>query len=185
VNEATASGHDPATGKTLWSYPWPGRTNADASSSQALPIANGRLLLSKGYSLGAELLEFVESEGRLTPRAAWKNSRVLQTKFTNVAVIGDYIYGLSEGILECAELASGKRAWKGGRYGHGQILGVGDLLIVLAEDGRLALVEASPRKFNELAMIQALEGKTWNNLCLYGNRLLIRNSEQAACYELP
>ena len=33
--------------------------------------------------------------------------------------------------------------------------------------------------------VQALEGKTWNNLALSGNRLLIRNGEEAACYELP
>jgi outer membrane protein assembly factor BamB len=83
------------------------------------------------------------------------------------------------------ELTAGTRKWKQGRYGHGQILGVGDQLLILAEDGRLALVGASPDRFLELGSIQALEGKTWNNLCLYGNRLLIRNGEEAACYELP
>ena len=59
------------------------------------------------------------------------------------------------------------------------------MLLVLAEDGRLALVEADTDAFKELSSIQALEGKTWNNLCLYGNLLLIRNSQEAACYELP
>ena len=51
--------------------------------------------------------------------------------------------------------------------------------------GRLALVELSPQKFNPLGQIQAIEGKTWNNLCLYGNQLLIRNGQEAACYVLP
>lgn len=187
VNEATASGHVPATGERLWSHPWPGHSNMDANSSQALPLAGDRLLLSKGYSGGAEVLQFTTSAGGdfSQPTSLWKNTRVLQTKFTNIVVRGDHVYGLSEGILECVEAASGHRRWKNGRYRHGQILGVGDLLLVLAEDGRLALVEANPSQFHELASIQALEGKTWNNLCLWGNRLLIRNGQEAACYELP
>jgi outer membrane protein assembly factor BamB len=186
VNESSASGHDPATGKTLWSHFWPGKSNADANGSQAAAVSGIHVLLSKGYSAGAELLQFTTADnGTLRHRIAWKNPRVLQTKLTNVSLIDDHLYGLSEGILECVELDGGKRMWKGGRYGHGQILGVGSLLLVLAEDGRLALVEASPQRFTELAQIQPLEGKTWNNLCLYGRRLLIRNAQEAACYELP
>jgi len=187
VNESTASGHDPASGRRLWSYPWPGSSNSTASSSQAVPIAGDRVLLSKGYSVGGELLEIKPGgqDADFAVESVWKSSRVLQTKFTNVFVFQDHIYGLSEGILECVELASGRRNWKGGHYNHGQILGVNDLVLVLAEDGRLALVEASPQKLVELGSIPALAGKTWNNLCLYGHLLLIRNGEEAACYELP
>jgi hypothetical protein len=49
----------------------------------------------------------------------------------------------------------------------------------------LHLIELNPSKFNALGSIQALAGKTWNNLCLYGNHLLVRNAQEAACYELP
>lgn len=187
VNESTASGHDPANGERLWSHPWPGHSNGDANSSQAMAIDGNRLLLSKGYSGGAELLELkpAGSGETLESETVWKNSRVLQTKFSNVVAHGGHLYGLSEGILECAHAESGKRKWKSGRYGYGQILGVGDLLLVLAEDGRLALVELSPQKFNQLGVIQAIEGKTWNNLCLYGRQLVVRNGQEAACFELP
>ncbi len=114
------------------------------------------------------------------------NPRSLQTKFTNVAILRDgYVYGLSDGILECIDVEHGKRQWKNGRYGHGQILLVGDFILVLGETGELMLVEANPQKFVELGQIQALEGKTWNNLTLVGPSLLIRNGEQAACYQLP
>ena len=96
-----------------------------------------------------------------------------------------HAFALSEGILECVELKSGRRRWKSGRYGHGQILGVGDLLLVLSEEGELHLVELNAKRFTHLGSIQALSGKTWNNLCLYGKRLLVRNGEEAACIELP
>jgi outer membrane protein assembly factor BamB len=82
-------------------------------------------------------------------------------------------------------LADGERQWKRGRYGHGQLLGVTDVLLVQAESGQVFMVDATPTRFDELGRLNALTGKTWNNLCLYGTRLLVRNSEQAACYELP
>ena len=75
--------------------------------------------------------------------------------------------------------------WKKGRYKYGQILAADDLLLVLGEFGELALVEASPTEYRELGRIQVLEGQTWNTLCLTGNRLLVRNAKEAACYELP
>lgn len=187
VNESSASGHDPSTGEGLWSYDWPGHSNTDASSSQAVTIGADFVLLSKGYSVGAELLQLTPQGKSFAIDSRWKNPRVLLTKFTNVVIHMDHAYALSEGILECVTLADGLKRWKNtrGRYGNGQILGVNDLLLVLSEDGRLALVELNPQKFTELGQVQALEGKTWNNLCLYGNRLLIRNGEEAACYELP
>ena len=183
VNEKTATGHDPATGKQLWSAEWPGDSTADANNSQPVVLPGDLLLLSKGYGGGAKLLEFSSSDA--PPAERWVNSRVLQTKFTNVTIIDGYAYGLSDGILECCDVESGQRRWKKGRYNHGQILGVGQRILVLSEDGRLALVEANPEEFVELTSFQVLEGKTWNNLCLYGKLLLVRNGEEAACYELP
>jgi outer membrane protein assembly factor BamB len=198
VNESSACGYDPATGRTLWEtgpvpgadhdgYEWPGDSSTDANCSDAVPIGDNRVLLSKGYGSGSELIELTAagSGEKLAVSSVWEGNRVLHTKFTNVVVIGDHIYGLSDGILECVELETGKRSWKKGRFGHGQILGVGDLLLVQAEDGAVALVEANPEAFVELTRFQAIEGKTWNNPCLYGKRLIVRNAEEAACYELP
>lgn len=200
VNESTASGHDPQTGERLWSFPWPGGSSSMASASNAVAIDDNRILLSKGYGGGAELIELHEDVDRSgkepsdgTPRlrfglvgdSVWKAPYVLQTKFSNVVVREGYAYGLSEEILECVDLATGKRKWKGGRFAHGQILGVGDLLLVLSEAGELNLVELSPKKFSKLASLQALDGITWNNLCLYGRLLLVRNGQEAACFEMP
>ena len=109
----------------------------------------------------------------------------MQTKLTNVVRHDGSIYGLSEGILECIDESTGNRRWKKGRYGHGQILLVGDTILVLSETGELALVATNPDQFEELARIQALEGKTWSNLAFSTPYLLIRNGEEAACYRLP
>jgi outer membrane protein assembly factor BamB len=133
------------------------------------------------------MIELSKEGSAFQVQSVWDERRSLQTKFTNVTIMGDYAYGLCDGILECVELETGERQWKDrrGDYGHGQILGVGELILVVGEDGRVALVEANPEEFVELTSFQAIEGKTWNNPCLYGKLLLVRNSEQAACYELP
>jgi hypothetical protein len=128
----------------------------------------------------------VRPDGGFDVSEIWRESRVLRTKFTQVVIRDGHVYGLSDGTLECADLESGKRIWKKGRYGHGQILGVGDLLLVLSESGELSLVEPTPDEPNRvLGSIQALEGLTWNNLALSGDLLLVRNRREAVAYRLP
>jgi len=188
VNEASVAGYDPADGRELWAFPWPGHSNSDASCSQAVPLDGGRFLVSKGYGIGAAVLEHVPDApaGTLVPfRDVWRVPGQLKTKFTNVAVHGGHAYGLSDGILECVRLADGTRAWKGGRYGQGQVLRVGDFLLVQAESGEVVLVECSPARHVVRGRLAALSGQTWNNLCLAGNLLVARNAEEASCHELP
>jgi outer membrane protein assembly factor BamB len=187
VNEDTLSGHDVNTGKTLWEHPWKGHTNTDPNVSQAVPLPPDRVFISKGYGGGSMLLQLAAgADGNLAPQILWKNAKALKTKFTNVAIRGNYVYGLSDGILECVDLTDGRSQWKQGRYGHGQILLVNDLLLILSEKGEVVLVEAEPaRPNNVLGRFQAIEGLTWNNFALAGPYLLVRNAAEAACYQLP
>ena len=184
VNESSVSGHSLATGEPLWQYPWPGQSNAAASTSQAVAVDEQRVLVSKGYGEGAELFRVTLAAGKWHTERIWKEN-VLKTKLTNVVVHQGHIYGLDDGVLSCVELDTGRRRWKRGRYGHGQILLAGDVLLVLSEAGELSMVEPVPDGQRVLGQLPVLDGKTWNNLCLYGPRLLVRNAEEAACYELP
>ena len=186
VNQDFVSAHHVRTGELLWEQSWPGKSNADANVSQPRLLAGDRLLLTKGYGGGARLFRLEQASGGVPFRLheIWHNPRVLRTKFTNLVIRSGHVYGLSDGILECVRLSDGRRQWKRGRYGHGQLLGVSNLLLVQAEGGQVALVDCSPTGFDELGRFTALTGKTWNNPCLYGTYLLVRNSEQAACYQL-
>jgi len=187
MNEASVSGHYVESGQVLWEFPRPGDSAADPNNSQAVAVPPDMVLVSKGYGLGAALLQLVpRSNGTMEVHEVWSSPRVLRTKFSNVTIWEGHIYGLSDGILECVDLATGERVWKHGRYHHGQILRVHDLLLVLSEDGEVFLVEASPeRRDNVLGQFRALSGKTWNNFALYGPYLVVRNGEEAAAFRLP
>ena len=185
VNEKTITGHDVQTLKVLWSIPWEGGSSSNASSPQTQQISADQLFVTKGYNIGGMLFQ-VTCEGTIwTAKKIWHNSLVLRGKLSNHVIAGDHAYGLDDGILECVDLKTGKKLWKGGRYELGQLLLVGDVLLVQAESGDVVLVEDNPKKHVELTRFEAIEGKTWNNPVLAGHYLLVRNSTEAACYELP
>ena len=97
-----------------------------------------------------------------------------------------FLYGFDNNLFACVDLNNGERKWKRGRYGNGQVLLLpsGDQLLVTSETGDLVLLRATPEKWTELARHEVLSGRTWNHPVLIGNRLYIRNAEQAACFEL-
>jgi outer membrane protein assembly factor BamB len=189
VNESDVSGHDVESGRILWSFPWPGSSTSSANTSQPIVIHDSdgdSVLVSKGYGQGAARFRITYDSQRdiWNSTLRFESSRILKTKMTSAVRQGDYAYGLSDGILECVEIHTGSSLWKGGRYGHGQVLLVGDHLLVLTESGELVLVDATPTQHRELHRLPVFQGKTWNTLCLHGSLLLIRNGEEAAAYRL-
>lgn len=185
VNHHALAAHDPADGQVLWRYQW---TGDQPKVAQPVVVGPNQVLIGSGYGIGCMLLEIERDEaGELSCREAWKShSRKLKPKFTNVVLHDGFVYGIDDGrTLACIELERGDLKWRGGRYGHGQLLLVGDLLLVQGETGEVALVEATPKRFTELTRFQAIDGKSWNTPALAGPYLLVRNAEEAACYELP
>jgi len=183
VNAASLTAHDPATGEILLNYPW-----SDASmpkASQPVVIGSDQVFLSSGYGVGCVLLQVTSgNDGKLVATQVWKSLK-MKTQFNSVAVRDGCIYGLDDGLLACVDLANGKRLWKEGRFGSGQTLLVDDLIIVQGEPGEVVLAYARSDGFKELGRIPALSAKTWNHPTLAGRYLLLRNSEEMVCYELP
>jgi outer membrane protein assembly factor BamB len=185
VNESRVVAYDPADGGELWGFGWPGHSNSDATCSQARVLDDRRIFISKGYGIGAAVFAAPPAAEPPIFTAAWQQPSTLKTKFTNVVIHDGHAYGLSDGILECVRLEDGQRRWKKGRYGQGQVLRVGELLLVQAESGEVVLVECAPERHVERARLDVLDGQTWNNPAIAGDRLLVRNAQEAACYELP
>jgi outer membrane protein assembly factor BamB len=192
VNESWVTAHRVADGKILWEHPWSSVTDTNASCAQPVPLEGDRLFLSKGYGTGCSLLAIKkDADGTFSANPLWDPpiKNVMKTKMCNVVVRDGFIYGLDDVLLECIELETGAVKWKKRRrpeFGHGQILLIGNTILVLSETGELALVEANPQEYRELAHIQALDeaNVTWNNPAFAPPYLLIRNAREAVCYRL-
>ena len=136
VNEDNITGHDPTTGAVLWDAKWDGSSNASASASQTVPIGERSVFCFEGL---LRRRRRVRSRSRPAILGALSKSgrtiECLKTKLDNVIVKDGYVYGLSDGTLECVDLKTGQRQWQGNDYGHGQVMRVGDLLLVTQEWG--------------------------------------------------
>lgn len=179
-NKRQVASHDPTSGQLLWQHPW----EPSEDVAQPVPLSNDRLLVSSSYGVGSQLIQIAKNEqGIFFATTIWKSNR-LKAKFTNVVHKDGYIYGLDDGILVCLDVETGKRKWKRGRYGHGQLILIEDLLLIQAEHGDVVLVDATPEGLNERARFPALSGRTWNNPTFAAPYLLVRNDQEAACFEL-
>ncbi len=174
----------PSDGAVLWKYEWPGD-----SIVQPAIVDGADLLLASGSGLASNTgmlrINVAQSAGRWTVKERW-TSTGLKPYFNDFVVHQGHAYGFDGGILAAIDVADGTRKWKGGRYGHGQLMLLADqnLLLVLSEEGELALVSATPDKFMEVARVPAIEGKTWNHPVLAGDVLLVRNAEEMAAFRL-
>jgi outer membrane protein assembly factor BamB len=173
----------PADGTVLWEYPWEG-----APIVQPALVTGGDFLITTAGDMGAlgiRRIAVAHGPGGWTVEQRW-TSNGLKPYFNDFVVHKGHAYGFDGSILACIDLENGKRTWKGGRYGNGQLvlLPDQDLLLVLSEEGELALVRATPDQFTELARIPAIEGKTWNHPVLVGDVLLVRNGQEMAAFRL-
>jgi outer membrane protein assembly factor BamB len=173
-----------ADGKVLWEHSW----EAGASIVQPALIGTRDLLINHADTMGGQALRrlgVTRGGNGWSVEERW-TSRGLKPYFNDFVVHKGHAYGFDGSILSCIDLADGKREWKGGRYGQGQmvLLPDQDLLLVIGEEGELALVRAAPDQFTELARIPGIEGKTWNHPVLIGDILLVRNSEEMAAFRL-
>jgi outer membrane protein assembly factor BamB len=180
-----ATSVSPRDGAVLWKHAWPG-----GAIVQPAVVGDGHILIhALGGAGGAGIRRLAVTQapqGGWTVEERW-TSTGLKPYYDDFVVHKGYAFGADGSILACIDLADGTRKWKGGRYGGGQVLLLPDqdLLLVLGEEGELALVSATPEQFKELARVPGIEGKTWNHPVLVRDVLLVRNGEEMAAFRLP
>jgi outer membrane protein assembly factor BamB len=179
----TVTGVSPADGKILWQYQSDG-----GAIVQPAVIGDGDILISSMTftgGIGTRRVTVKPGTDGWNVTERWSSNR-LKPFFNDVVIHKGYAFGFDGNILASIDLSDGTRKWKGGRYGSGQLilLAEQDLLLVLSEEGELALVSATPDTFTEIARAPAIEGKTWNHPVLVGDLLLVRNGEEMAAFRL-
>ncbi|HEV2826727.1 MAG TPA: PQQ-binding-like beta-propeller repeat protein [Pyrinomonadaceae bacterium] len=176
-----ATSVSPTDGKKLWEYALP----PSARIVQPGLTAEGDVLTHDGEGNEMRRIAIAQGPGGWTVAERWA-SFGLNPYFNDFVVHKGHAFGFAGSNLACIDLKDGERKWKGGRFGNGQLvlLPDQDLLLVLSEEGELALVAATPNQFTELARVPAIKGKTWNHPVLVGDVLLVRNGEEMAAFRL-
>lgn len=185
-------GYVPDTGEQLWNFEFKNGPGVNVAQPILLPSDDGdaRILISSSYGNGSSLIQVNFDDGEdWSTEQIWHDHRLLRSKFTSPIHHNGYVYGLDEGYLTCIDPTTGERAWKRGRYanyGHGQILLTNGLILVMAETGDLALVEANPKEFIELASMPVLTTthKVWNPPALVNGIAYLRDHREMVAIDL-
>lgn len=185
LSAAGVTSVSPADGTLLWEQEWDG---GGTTIVQPALTGDGDLLINAiatSGGLGLRRLGVTHGSNGWNVTERW-TSTGLKPYFNDFVVHKGHAFGFDGNILSCIDLSDGQRKWKGGRYGNGQLvlLADEDLLLVLSEEGELALVKATPDQFTEVARFKAIEGKTWNHPVLIRDTLLVRNGEEMAAFRL-
>ncbi len=173
----------PEDGKLLWEHTWePGGTIVQPALG---PDGDVLISLSNMSGIGMKRLAVSKGSSGWNVQEMW-TSTGLKPYFNDYVVHKGHAYGFDGSILSCLDLNDGARKWKGGRYGYGQmiLLADQDLLLVLSEEGDLALVSATPDKYTEVAKFKVLDAKTWNHPVVIRDVVLVRNGEEMAAFRL-
>lgn len=176
-------GLSPETGEKLWSYEPENWT--EGTMVQPRPLSGGSILTAIGDAGATARIEVTRSDESWTVEELW-NSRDLKPSFNDYVIHDGHAYGFDQNIVACIDLQTGKRAWKRGRYGFGQLILLEEAgqIVVAGEQGELVLLDASPEKHRELGRFEAFEGKTWNHPVVADGKLYHRNGVTAVCYDL-
>ena len=174
---------DPAVGKNIWSYDW---KYEGYRAIQPLVLGESDIVVGTGMGTGTRRVTVAMSDSTPQITDQW-TSLEMKPDFNDYVAHKGFLYGFDHNIFACIDLETGKRNWKKGRYGNGQVLLLpdADQLLILTETGEVVVVRTNPKSLEELARIKVLNGKTWNHPVLVENRLYVRNGEEAACLELP
>lgn len=180
------AGMDPASGRTLWSHPHKTDWGLNISNPVWSP-ADRLLLVSSAYGTGSRALELRQAGGKTTVAERWAVNRV-RVHIGTIIRVGDTAY-MSSGdfgpaFLTAVNTRTGAIAWQDRTFARAQMLHADGKLIVLDEDGTLAITTVSPQGLKVLARAQILENRAWTPPTLVGRTLYVRDRRTIAAYDL-
>ncbi len=174
-------GLSPADGSLYWRYPW--KTSYDLNIATPILVPPDQVFISSGYDHGAALLRIEAGSGGFSVTRVWE-SRRMKNHFGTSVLVGDYLYGFDNAILKCIEARTGKEQWKHRGYGKGALMYADGHLLLMSDNGRLALAEATPDGFEEKAGAQVLDGRSWTMPTLANGRVFVRDMRKIVCVDL-
>ena len=182
------AGIDPTDGTVLWKYPWKNSTDVNAATPIAFSARIGDVmadyvLVSCDYGKGCCLLKLAASADGVVPQRVYESTR-MRNHFSSSVCLSTDLYGFDDDMLACMDMRTGTICWKQRGFNKGSLTAVANHLVILGEYGRLAVAEATPVEYREIASFQFSESKCWTVPVVANGKLYLRDEERIACYAL-
>jgi outer membrane protein assembly factor BamB len=178
-------GVDPTDGALLWSHPHVTEWGLNISTPVWGP--DNLLFISSAYSGGSRVIKLTRKDGKTNVEELWFHRRFRLHHGTAIR-IGDYVYG-STGDFGPAPLAAinvktGEIAFHDRTFPKSNLLYVDGKLIILDEDGNLALATVTPTGLNVISKASLMQNLAWTVPTLVGTRLYLRDRRTIAAVDL-
>jgi outer membrane protein assembly factor BamB len=181
----TITGLDPATGRILWSHPHdPGN---DLNCNAPIWGDDHILFVSSAYKAGSRAIRLTHEGGVTEAQELWFTNRV-RFMFLNAVRIGDYVYGTTgdfgPAFLTALNVKTGEAAWQHRGFGRASLLYADGKLIIMDEDGDLAIATISPEGVTILSEAKIFDTTSWTVPTLVGATLYARDREKIVALNL-
>jgi outer membrane protein assembly factor BamB len=178
----------PDDGSLFWHYDWEQRcaaTGIPTNLNTPIFIAPDKIFISCGYGTvtGSVVVQVREVKKQFVAESLWESSK-LKNLVNSSVCFQNNIYGFDMGIFKCFDALTGQERWKARGFQRGSLIAADGHLVVLGERGKLALVEATPEEFREVASVQILSGKCWTSPTLANGKLYLRNQKEMLCLDI-
>lgn len=173
------NGLNPVSGDVLWSVPHANQGKINVPTP--LWCADGLLCASSGGEGGTRGMRLEKSDGKIKAKEVWSNSK-MGVAVGNVVRGGDFLYGASNNgmgpsFLTALSVKDGKLLWSERGFNKANVLYADGKLIILDEDGNLALASPSPEKLDVKSKVQLLKKPVWTPPTMVGQELYLRDQE--------
>lgn len=181
------AGISPEDGRLLWKAPWPGKTAVIPT-----PVCHDdHVFVTSGYGVGCTLIK-IDADNKASEVYFNKN---MKNHHGGVLLVGDYIYGHSDGVgWLCLNFKTGEIAWNGrGVLGKGCLTYADGMIYCIDEgNGEVALAEASPSGWNEHGRFRldpqtkrrSPSGRIWTHPVVSNGKLFLRDQDLLSCYDI-
>lgn len=170
------AGLDPDNGELKWKHAY-GQT---AASVMSTPIwcPDNILFTSAAYSDGSRALRITKDGDQFQTEELWYN-RKLRVQHGTFVRDGDYIYGSSGDfgvtLITCLNYKTGDVLWREGGFAKANLLKAGDKVVILDENGDLALTTLTPEGMTVHCRARLLTYQAWTTPTLIGTTLYARD----------
>ncbi len=178
-------GLNPATGDLLWTHPH--KTDWGLNISTPVWGPGNLLFMSSAYSAGSRVIQLTRAAGKTAPKELWFNNR-MRIHIGNAIRIGDIVYGSSgdfgPAFFAGVDVKTGSILWRDRSFSRAVSIYADSKLVLLDEDGNLALAMVSPEGLKVLARAEVLSKNAWTQPTLVGTRLYLRDRKVIRAYDL-